>query len=116
MKITLFGISNCDSVRRARQWLDAAGVGHEFQDFRKAGLSATRLESWCRALGWEALLNRRGTTWRQLPPAQREGVDVGRAQELMLTYPTLIKRPVLEIGDRIEVGFDADRYQNLLKG
>lgn len=116
MKITVFGIPNCDSVRRARQWLNAAGLGHEFHDFRKAGLSAAHLERWCAALGWETLLNRRGTTWRQLPPARREGVDADRARELMLADPTLVKRPVLEIGDRVEIGFDADRYQTLFKG
>ena len=117
MKIpSVFGISTCDSVRRARQWLKTAGIEHHFHDFRKDGLEPACLDRWCQALGWEALLNRRGTTWRQLPPAQREVMDAERARALMLAQPTLIKRPVLETGTLIEVGFDAGRYANLFKG
>ena len=115
-KTTIFGISTCDSVRRARQWLKAAGVEYRFHDFRKDGLEPAALDRWCRALGWEAVLNRRGTTWRQMPPAQREAIDPERARALMLAEPTLIKRPVLETGAIIEVGFDAGRYANLFKG
>lgn len=114
MTAILFGIPNCDSVRMARKWLDGHGIQYQFHDFRKDGLSAKRLEHWCQALGWETLLNRRGTTWRQLPAVDRDAIDARRAQVLMLAQPTLIKRPVLETGKTFEVGFDADRYKTLL--
>lgn len=114
MTTILFGIPNCDSVRKARKWLDKCGIQYQFHDFRKDGLSAKRLENWCQVLGWENLLNRRGTTWRQLPETDRDGIDAGRAQALMLAQPTLIKRPVLQTGKTLEIGFDADRYQTLL--
>lgn len=114
--VILFGISSCDRVREARRWLDRADVAHAFHDLRKDGLEARRLAGWIERAGWEALLNRKGTTWRQLPAAQREGIDARRAQTLMLEHPTLIKRPVLETGRHLEVGFDADRYSTLFKG
>lgn len=114
MTAILFGIPNCDSVRKARKWLDGHGIQYQFHDFRKDGLSAKQLEHWCQVLGWETLLNRRGTTWRQLPEAERDAIDARRAQVLMLAQPTLIKRPVLKTGDTFEVGFNADRYQTLL--
>lgn len=112
----LFGIANCDSVRGARRWLDDRGVAYVFHDFRRDGLDPGQLRAWIERAGWEALLNRKGTTWRQLPAAQREGIDARRAQTLMLEHPTLIKRPVLETGRHLEVGFDADRYSTLFKG
>lgn len=112
----LFGIPSCDSVRKARQWLDGRGIAYVFHDLRKDGLDAKRLAAWVAQAGWETLLNRRGSTWRQLPVAQREGLDAKRAQALMLQQPTLIKRPVLETGVDLEVGFDADRYTTLFKG
>lgn len=112
----LFGIPNCDSVRGARRWLDERGIAYGFHDFRKEGLEASRLAAWVEQAGWETLLNRKGTTWRRLPAAQREGLDARRAQALMLAQPTLIKRPVLETGKHLEVGFDADRYATLFKG
>lgn len=112
----LYGIPNCDSVRKARRWLDGRGVAYVFHDFRKDGLDAKQLAGWLKQAGWETLLNRKGTTWRQLPAEQREGVDAKRAQALMLEMPTLIKRPVLETGKDLEVGFDADRYATLFKG
>jgi arsenate reductase len=115
-KVKLYGISNCDSVRRARRWLDGQGIAYTFHDFRKDGLDAARLSAWTRQAGWEALLNRKGTTWRQLPAGRREGIDAGQAQALMLEQPTMIKRPVMEAGKHLEVGFDADRYQTLFKG
>ena len=112
----LYGIPNCDSVRKARQWLDSRGIAYVFHDFRKDGLDARLLDAWVNQAGWETLLNRKGTTWRQLPTEQREGIDAKRAATLMLAQPTLIKRPVLETGKHLEVGFDADRYQTLFKG
>lgn len=112
----LYGIPNCDSVRKARQWLDGRGIAYGFHDFRKDGLDAKQLAAWLKQAGWETLLNRKGTTWRQLPTEQREGIDAKQAQALMLEQPTLIKRPVLETGKHLEVGFDADRYATLFKG
>ena len=112
----LYGIPNCDSVRKARQWLDGRGIAYVFHDFRKNGLDAKLLAGWLKQTGWETLLNRKGTTWRQLPAEQREGIDAKQAQALMLAHPTLIKRPVLETGKHLEVGFVADRYETLFKG
>ena len=112
----LFGIPNCDSVRKARRWLDEEKIPYQFHDFRKDGLDATLLATWIEQAGWETLINRRGTTWRQLPAGAREGINAQRAQALMLEQPTLIKRPVLVAGSHLEVGFDADLYQTLFKG
>jgi len=106
--VTLYGIANCDTVRRARRELGAAGVEHHFHDFRKNGLDPSTLDRWIAALGWEALLNRRGTTWRRLPPERREPLDAKRARELMLEEPTLIRRPVIEMDGEIHVGWAAD--------
>ncbi|WP_018169941.1 MULTISPECIES: ArsC family reductase [unclassified Thioalkalivibrio] len=104
-EIALYGIANCDTVRKARRSLDAAGVGYRFVDVRKDGLAADRLRGWVDAVGWETLVNRRGTTWRQLPDDQREGLDAERAIALMLEHPALIKRPVIEQDDAITVGW-----------
>lgn len=116
MKTKIYGIPNCASVRRARRWLEDRGVAYDFHDVRKDGLDARRLAAWAERAGWETLLNRQGTTWRRLPAEQREGIDSRAAQALMLAQPTLIKRPVLESGRHLEVGFDAGRYQSLFKG
>lgn len=113
MNTILYGISNCDTVRKARKWLDTKAIDYCFHDFRKDGLEIQQLEQWTRQLGWEVLLNRRGTTWRQLSGAEREGIDAARALALMVAQPTLIKRPVLQLGATLEVGFDAGRYQML---
>ena len=112
----LFGIPLCDSVRKARRWLDDEKIPYRFHDFRKDGLDATLLAAWIEQAGWETLLNRRGTTWRLLPATARENINAQRATALMLEQPTLIKRPVLAVGAHLEVGFDADRYQTLFKG
>jgi arsenate reductase len=111
---TLFGIKNCDSVKKARKWLEAHDVAYRFHDFRSEGLEPGKLQQWSRAVGWEILLNRRGTSWRQLPPEVREAVDEASAIDLMLKNPTLIKRPVLELDDgALHVGFSADNYEKL---
>jgi len=110
----LYGIPNCDTVKKARKWLAGEGVAVEFHDFRKDGLDAGQLAGWCDRLGWERLLNRRGTTWRKLPEEQRDGVDASRAIALMLEQPALIKRPVIEYGDHLLVGFDAAALTALL--
>lgn len=113
MTLTLYGIVNCDTVKKARVWLDAHGVAFAFHDFRKAGVDADVLGRWVDRLGWELLLNRAGTTFRKLPEAERTGLDRDRAVALMLAHPSAIKRPVLVDGDRVEVGFKPDRYAAL---
>jgi Spx/MgsR family transcriptional regulator len=106
--VRLYGIPNCDTVKRARAWLGERGVAHDFHDFKKHGVPQRRLDAWLAALGWESLVNRRGTTWRQLDDALRAGViDAASARSLMLASPSVIKRPVVEWDDgRIGVGFD----------
>ncbi|TLS75030.1 ArsC family reductase [Mariprofundus erugo] len=113
----LYGIANCDTVRKARRWLDEHGVAYRFHDYRKDGLSRDMLVLWVDRLGWETLLNRRGTTWRQLPEADRQGLDGERAIELMLLHPALIRRPLLSMTARshLETGFSADRYSELFQ-
>lgn len=104
--ITLYGIKTCDTCRAALKWLSAQGIAHRFHDLRADGLPATRLAGWIDALGWERVINRRSTTWRSLPDTAREGLDAKSAASLAIREPTLIKRPVIEIGDRVFVGFD----------
>ena len=106
--MVVYGIPNCDSVKKARAWLAARGTGHVFHDFRNAGLPADRLDAWIAAAGWERVLNRKGTTWRRLDDSQRAAVvDAASARAAMLSEPSLVKRPVIEWGDgRITVGFD----------
>ena len=106
--MVVYGIPNCDSVKKARAWLAARGTGHVFHDFRKAGLPVDALDAWIAAAGWERVLNRKGTTWRRLDDSQRAAVvDAASARAAMLSEPSLVKRPVIEWGDgRITVGFD----------
>ncbi len=111
--VTLYGISNCDSIRKARRWLDARGVDYRFHDYRKNGLERSRLESWVDQLGWEALLNRSGTNWRKLPEGQRDGIDRERAIALMLEHPAMIKRPLLISGEQQLIGFKEEQYADL---
>lgn len=110
MAITIYGIKNCDTMKKARAWLDDHGVAYGFHDYKTAGIERSRLEGWCLELGWEALLNRAGTTFRKLPEAERGGIDAARALRLMLAQPSMIKRPVLVAGDRLIVGFKAETY------
>lgn len=99
-----------DTVKKARRWLDAQGVAYRFHDFRKDGLDAARLQGWIDALGWEKLLNRGGTTFRKLPDADKDGLDAARAKALMLDQPAMIRRPVVEAGGDVSVGFSADDW------
>ena len=107
MSLILYGIRNCDTIKRARAWLDARGTPYAFHDYRVAGIDEGRLRGWVTELGWEKVLNRAGTTFRKLPDADREGLDAAKAVALMLAQPSMIKRPVLDLGDRRLVGFDA---------
>lgn len=117
MTITLYGIPHCDTVKRARAWLGERSEAVEFHDFKRAGLEAERLARWTEVLGWERLLNRRGTSWRGLPEAERAAVtDAASAQALMLRQLSLIKRPVVEWPDgTLSVGFDPDDWARRLE-
>jgi arsenate reductase len=107
MTIVLYGITNCDTVKKARAWLTANGVDHEFHDLRKQGVPADRLDAWLQAVGWEKLVNRQGTTWRKLDPQAQAAVhDAASARALMLEQASVIKRPVVEWGPKTTVGFD----------
>lgn len=110
---TLYGIPNCDTVKRARAWLTAQGVAYTFHDFKKAGVPADRLDAWMLAAGWERLVNRQGLMWKKLPEAERaKVVDAASARALMLATPSVIKRPVVEwAGGAITVGFDEARFK-----
>ncbi len=106
----LYGIRNCDTMKKARSWLDTRGVSYEFHDYKVAGIDRARLEHWCGQVGWERLLNRSGMTFRKLPEAQKSPLDERRAIALMVQQPSLIKRPVLEWGARLLVGFHPQEY------
>jgi arsenate reductase len=110
---TMYGIRNCDTVKKARAWLEAHGVAYDFHDYKAAGIDPERRERWCKELGWEALLNRTGSTFRNLPEADKEGLDARKATALMRAQPSLIKRPVLDLGARLVVGFKPQLYQTI---
>jgi arsenate reductase len=107
---TLYGIKNCDTVKKARAWLDRHGVGYEFHDYKVAGIDPARLRAWAREVGWERLLNRAGTTFRKLPEKEKVGIDEAKAIELMLAQPSMIRRPVVENGGKLLVGFKPDEF------
>jgi arsenate reductase len=109
--ITIYGIKNCDTMKKARAWLDGHGVAYEFHDYKAAGIDRGRLEGWVREVGWEILLNRAGTTFRGLPEKDKEGLTEKRAVALMLAQPSMIKRPVLDVGGRLLVGFKPEIYE-----
>ncbi len=111
MTVTIYGIRNCDTMKKARAWLDAAGVDYAFHDYKTAGIDKARLERWSKAVGWEALLNRAGTTFRKLPDKDKEGLTAAKATKLMIEHPSMIKRPVLETGKTLLVGFKPDDYK-----
>lgn len=115
MTTTIHGIRSCDTVKKARSWLDSKGVAHRFHDFRVDGLDAATLRRWAEAVGWETLLNRNSTTFRALPDDQKSGIDREAAEKLMLDEPTLIKRPVLDMDGAITVGFKPDLYEAVLR-
>lgn len=110
MSTTLFGIKACDTMKKARTWLDEHGVSYAFHDYKAVGIDRGNLEKWCNEHGWETILNRAGTTFRKLDEAQKNDLDQHKAIELMLAQPSMIKRPVLDLGNKTLVGFKADRY------
>jgi arsenate reductase len=111
--VTIYGIRNCDTMRRAMRWLDEQGVEYRFHDVRKAGLDRATLEAWAADLGWEALLNRRGQLWRKVPEPVRERIDRDSALALMLDDPGIVRRPVLDTGERRYLGFSPERYREI---
>lgn len=111
MTPTLYGIPNCDTVKKARTWLEQHGVAYVFHDYKKAGIDRARLEGWVAEHGWQTVLNRAGTTFRALPDAEKADLDAGKAVGLMLAQPSMIKRPVLDLGDRTLVGFKPELYE-----
>jgi Spx/MgsR family transcriptional regulator len=116
MAITIYGIKNCDTMKKARTWLDSHGVAYDFHDYKTAGIDKDRLKRWSEALGWETLLNRAGTTFRKLPDADREGLNEKKALALMLAQPSMIKRPVLDLDGKLLVGFKPEIYAKDVKG
>jgi Spx/MgsR family transcriptional regulator len=110
---TLYGIKNCDTMKKARIWLDAHKVAYAFHDYKAAGIDKTTLEGWARKVGWETLINRAGTTFRKLPEAERDGLTEKKAIALMLAQPSMIKRPVLDQGGKLTVGFKPEVYDKV---
>lgn len=120
--ITVYGIKNCDTMKKAMAWLSERGLAFAFVDYKKAGVLAAQLPLWCTQVSWEVLLNTKGLTWRKLDPAQKEGMNAEKAMALMLEHPTLVKRPVLCIENQGElsqvsqvlVGFSPERYEEVV--
>ncbi|HRY27326.1 MAG: ArsC family reductase [Geminicoccaceae bacterium] len=112
--LTIYGIRSCDTMKKARAWLDARGLAHDFHDYKAKGIDRDRLAAWVEQVGWESLLNRAGTTFRKLPEAEKQDLDTGKAIALMLAQPSMIKRPVLDVDGRLLVGFKPEVYEAAL--
>jgi arsenate reductase len=112
---TLYGIKNCDTIRKARRWLTNNEIEYRFHDVRSDGITRSDLQQWIKTLDWEKLLNRRGTTWRNLPEAVRNNISKASAIDIMLENPAIIKRPVLAHGNRLYLGFSTDSYQSIFE-
>lgn len=115
MTTTIYGIKACDTMKKARAWLDDQGVAYAFHDYKSAGIDAKTLQGWAKKVGWEKLLNRAGTTFRKLPDADKADIDEPKALALMLAHPSMIKRPVLEHGRDLIVGFKPEEYAAHIK-
>jgi arsenate reductase len=115
MTLTLYGIRNCDTMKKARAWLDSHRVAYAFHDYKSAGIDKKRLEGWAKDVGWETLLNRAGTTFRKLPDNDKQGLTASKAIALMLEQPSMIKRPVLDLGGKLVVGFTPENYKAQVK-
>jgi Spx/MgsR family transcriptional regulator len=115
--VTIYGIKNCDTMKKARAWLDKHGVDYAFHDYKAAGIDRERLERWSKKVGWEALLNRSGMTFRKLPDKDKQAIDARKAMALMLAQPSMIKRPVLDLGGgKLLVGFKPEAYGETFAG
>ena len=115
MPITIYGIKNCDTMKKAQAWLDKRGVAYVFHDYKTQGIARERLERWEKKVGWETLLNRAGTTFRKLPDKDKTAINANKALSLMLAQPSMIKRPVLELpGGKLHVGFSPELYSQSL--
>ena len=114
--VTIHGIKNCDTMKKARAWLESRGIAHGFHDYKIAGIDAATLKAWAKKVGWEKLLNRSGTSFRKLPDAEKEGLTEARALALMEAQPSMIRRPVLAVGDRLILGFDPAAYEAAMAG
>ena len=112
IKSRMFGIPNCDTIKKARTWLAEHGIEYDFHDYKKAGIEGAVLRGWVEELGWETLLNRPGTTFRALPEADKQGLNADKAIALMQANPSMIKRPVLDLGARRVVGFKPETYES----
>jgi arsenate reductase (glutaredoxin) len=112
--LTLYGIPNCATVKKARAWLDRHGRTYRFHDFKRDGLSEPLVRAWVAKLGWEPLINRKGTTWRKVPPERRDGLDEDRAVHLMQEFPSVIRRPLLDTGGALHLGFSEAQYLETL--
>lgn len=113
MKVTIYGIKNCDTMKKARTWLDKNGIAYDFHDYKTAGIERERLEGWAAKVGWEPLLNRAGTTFRKLSDRDKNGLIEKKAIALMVSQPSMIKRPVLDVGGKLLVGFKPEQYEEL---
>ena len=115
MTITMFGIPNCDTIKKAKKWLQAEGIDFEFHDYRKQGIDEALVTEFCRQLGWESVVNKRGTTYRQLPAEQKETLNETTAIPLLVAQPAMIKRPILQVNDTLHIGFNAEKYATLFQ-
>lgn len=111
--ITIYGLSNCDTIKKARRWLSDNGIEYRFHDYRRDGLTQEQLQSWVQELDWELLLNKRGTTWRNLPEKQKQNINKTSALALMVEHPAMIKRPLLDTGEEKHLGFKPDLYKKI---
>jgi Spx/MgsR family transcriptional regulator len=116
LSITIYGIKNCDTMKKARAWLDSHGVAYDFHDYKTAGIAKDKLKRWSDEVGWEVLLNRAGTTFRKLPEVAKQNLNENKALRLMAEQPSIIKRPVLDVGGKLLVGFTPELYAKEVKG
>ncbi|KQV84252.1 ArsC family reductase [Rhizobium sp. Root1220] len=115
MPITIYGIKNCDTMKKARAWLEEHDVAYDFHDYKAVGIDRRQLEAWTKEAGWETVLNRSGTTFRKLPDADRENLDAAKAIALMLNQPSMIKRPVIEADGKLLIGFKPEIYADFFR-